>query len=124
MAVIILSLLKSYTEHVLMISVCLCPSPPVRHQWGQRDRPAVHTSLHQDENFHHPVFSQHQQIPLDESRQYSHTSAPPRMLHTATQPPQQSSIMVDLHEQVLMVSSLSFRPEVSNTHFHLGVVLH
>uniref|UniRef100_A0A8C1GNW7 Ring finger protein 44 n=1 Tax=Cyprinus carpio TaxID=7962 RepID=A0A8C1GNW7_CYPCA len=84
---------------------CITPlhlrrSPPVRHQWGQRDRPAVHTSLHQDENFHHPVFSQHQQIPLDESRQYSHTSAPPRMLHTATQPPQQSSIMVDLHEQM------------------------
>lgn len=77
-------------------------SPPVRRQWGQRDRPAVHTSLHQDENFHHPVFSQHQQIPLDESRQYSHTSAPPRMLHTATQPPQQNSIMVDLHEQVLV----------------------
>uniref|UniRef100_A0A673IWQ0 RING finger protein 44-like n=1 Tax=Sinocyclocheilus rhinocerous TaxID=307959 RepID=A0A673IWQ0_9TELE len=84
---------------------CITPlhlrrSPPVRRQWGQRDRPTVHTSLHQDENFHHPVFSQHQQIHLDESRHYSHTSAPPRMLHTSTQPPQQSSIMVDLHEQM------------------------
>ena len=75
-------------------------SPPVRRQWGQRDRPVLHGSLHQDENFHHTLFSQHQQqIPLDESRQYSHTSAP-RMLHPATHPPQQNPIMVDLHEQV------------------------
>uniref|UniRef100_A0A8B9K674 RING-type domain-containing protein n=1 Tax=Astyanax mexicanus TaxID=7994 RepID=A0A8B9K674_ASTMX len=44
---------------------------------------------------------QHQQhVPLEESRQYSHPSAPPRMLHPATHPPQQSSIMVDLHEQM------------------------
>lgn len=83
-------------------------SPPVRRQWGPRDRPVLHGSLHQDENFHHSLFSQQpqqhqhqqQQIPLDESRQYSHTSAPPRMLHPATHPPQQSPIMVDLHEQV------------------------
>lgn len=84
-----------------------CCSPPVRRQWGPRDRPVLHGSLHQDENFHHSLFSQQsqqhqhqQQIPLDESRQYSHTSAPPRMLHPATHPPQQSPIMVDLHEQV------------------------
>ncbi|XP_072549092.1 RING finger protein 44 isoform X3 [Salminus brasiliensis] len=83
-------------------------SPPVRRQWGQRDRPVLHGSLRQDETFHHPVFSQQQQqqqqqqqhVPLEESRQYSHPSAPPRMLHPATHPPQQSSIMVDLHEQM------------------------
>uniref|UniRef100_W5N1V0 Ring finger protein 44 n=2 Tax=Lepisosteus oculatus TaxID=7918 RepID=W5N1V0_LEPOC len=76
-------------------------SPPVRRQWGRRDRPSLHNSLHQDENFHHPLFSQHQQqISLDESRPYSHTSVPPRMLHPAAHPPQQNPIMVDLHEQM------------------------
>uniref|UniRef100_A0A8D0CQQ7 Ring finger protein 44 n=1 Tax=Sander lucioperca TaxID=283035 RepID=A0A8D0CQQ7_SANLU len=75
--------------------------PPVRHQWGRRDRPVLHTSLIQDENFHHLLFSQHhQQVPLDESRQYSHTSTPPRMLHPAAHLPQQSPIMVDLHDQM------------------------
>ncbi|XP_067375664.1 RING finger protein 44 isoform X4 [Channa argus] len=76
-------------------------SPPVRRQWGRRDRPVLHTSLGQDENFHHLLFSQHhQQVPLDESRQYSHTSTPPRMLHPAAHMPQQSPIMVDLHDQM------------------------
>ncbi|XP_076018845.1 RING finger protein 44 isoform X1 [Genypterus blacodes] len=78
-------------------------SPPVRRQWGRRDRPVLHTSLVQDENFHHLLFSQHhQQVPLDESRQYSHTSTPPRMLHPAAAAhlPQQNPIMVDLHDQM------------------------
>uniref|UniRef100_UPI003AADF7A0 RING finger protein 44-like n=1 Tax=Centroberyx gerrardi TaxID=166262 RepID=UPI003AADF7A0 len=77
-------------------------SPPVRRQWGRRDRPVLHTSLVQDENFHHLLFFQHQQqVPLDESRQYSHTSTPPRMLHpAAAHLPQQSPIMVDLHDQM------------------------
>ncbi|KAF3693712.1 RING finger protein 44 [Channa argus] len=39
-------------------------------------------------------------VPLDESRQYSHTSTPPRMLHPAAHMPQQSPIMVDLHDQM------------------------
>ncbi|XP_055744039.1 RING finger protein 44-like isoform X2 [Salvelinus fontinalis] len=76
-------------------------SPPVRRQWGSRDRPVVlHSALLQD--FHHPLFSQqHQQVLLDESRQYSHASAPPRMLHPAAHPPQhqQTPIMVELHDQ-------------------------
>ncbi|XP_036799428.1 RING finger protein 44 isoform X2 [Oncorhynchus mykiss] len=78
-------------------------SPPVRRQWGSRDRPVVlHDSSLQDENFHHPLFSQqHQQVLLDEARQYSHASAPPRMLHPAAHPPrhQQTPIMVELHDQ-------------------------
>ncbi|XP_042159484.1 RING finger protein 44 isoform X2 [Oncorhynchus tshawytscha] len=78
-------------------------SPPVRRQWGIRDRPVVlHDSSLQDENFHHPLFSQqHQQVLLDEARQYSHASAPPRMLHPAAHPPrhQQTPIMVELHDQ-------------------------
>uniref|UniRef100_A0A8C6UQM6 Ring finger protein 44 n=1 Tax=Neogobius melanostomus TaxID=47308 RepID=A0A8C6UQM6_9GOBI len=77
-------------------------SPPVRRQWGRRDRPVLHASLVQDENLHHLLFSQHhhQQVPLDDSRQYSHTSTAPRMLHPAAHLPQQSPIMVDLHEQM------------------------
>ncbi|KAK6297942.1 hypothetical protein J4Q44_G00309970 [Coregonus suidteri] len=63
-------------------------SPPVRRQWGSRDRPvALQNALLQDENFHRPLFSQQrQQVPLDEARQYSHSSAPPRMLHPAAHP--------------------------------------
>ncbi|XP_038849319.1 RING finger protein 44-like isoform X2 [Salvelinus namaycush] len=76
-------------------------SPPVRRQWGSRDRPVVlHSALLQD--FHHPLFSQqHQQVLLDESRQYSHASAPPRMLHPVAHPPQhqQTPVMVELHDQ-------------------------
>lgn len=81
---------------------CVQPlSPPVRHQWGRRDRPVLHASPVQDENFHQLLFSQHhQQVPLDESRQYSHTSTAPRMLHPAAHLSQQSPIMVDLHDQV------------------------
>ncbi|XP_045074358.1 RING finger protein 44-like [Coregonus clupeaformis] len=80
-------------------------SPPVRRQWGSRDRPvALQNALLQDENFHRPLFSQQrQQVPLDEARQYSHSSAPPRMLHPAAHPPpqhQQTPIMVDLHDQM------------------------
>uniref|UniRef100_A0A8C6PC01 Ring finger protein 44 n=1 Tax=Nothobranchius furzeri TaxID=105023 RepID=A0A8C6PC01_NOTFU len=76
-------------------------STPVRRQWGRRDRPVLHSSSVQDENFHQLLFSQHpQQVPLDESRQYSHTSTAPRMLHPAAHLPPQSPIMVDLHDQM------------------------
>lgn len=77
-------------------------SPPERHHWGRRDRPVLLSSLVQDENFHHLLFSQHhQQVALDESRQYNHTSTASRMLHPpAAHLPQQSPIMVDLHDQV------------------------
>lgn len=85
---------------VVIVSVWCC-SPPERHQWGRRDRPLLVSSLVQDENFHHLLFSQHHQhVPIDESRQYNHTSTPPRMLHPAAHLPQQSPIMVDLHDQV------------------------
>ncbi|TNN40737.1 RING finger protein 44 [Liparis tanakae] len=85
------------------IPVQLRRSPPVRRQWGRRDRPAaaLPASLIQDENFHHLLFAQHHQpVPLDESRQYGRTSTPPRMLHPAAHLPPQSPIMVDLHDQM------------------------
>ncbi|XP_017345700.1 RING finger protein 44 isoform X2 [Ictalurus punctatus] len=79
-------------------------SPPARWQWGQRDRTAAHASPRQDENFPHAAFPQqqhqHQAVPVEEARQYSQAGAPPRMLHPSTHPPQQTSIMVDLHEQM------------------------
>lgn len=89
---------------VYTVPVCFC-SPPARWQWGQRDRAVVHASPRQDENFAHAAFpqqpqQQHQAIPVEEARQYSQAGAPPRMLHPSTHPPQQTSIMVDLHEQV------------------------
>ncbi|GCB74017.1 hypothetical protein scyTo_0003101 [Scyliorhinus torazame] len=72
-------------------------SPPARRQWGRRDRP-LHNPINQDENYHHPPYSQ--QLPIDENRSYNHTSLSPRMLHPAAHPPQQSPVMVDLHEQM------------------------
>ncbi|CDQ93883.1 unnamed protein product [Oncorhynchus mykiss] len=96
-------------------------SPPVRRQWGSRDRPvALHDSSLQDENFHHPLFSQqHQRVLLDEARQYSHASAPPRMLHPAAHPPrhQQSPIMVDVHDQMHQESvPISYTVTTVTTH--------
>ncbi|XP_014342349.1 RING finger protein 44 isoform X1 [Latimeria chalumnae] len=73
-------------------------SPPVRRQWGRRDRP-LHSLFNQDENYHPPPLSQ-QHLTIDEHRAYSHTSVPPRMLHPAAHPPQQNPVMVDLHEPV------------------------
>ncbi|KAM9413048.1 RING finger protein 44-like isoform 2-T9 [Salvelinus alpinus] len=94
-------------------------SPPVRRQWGSRDRPVVlHNALRQD--FHHPLFSQqHQQVLLDESRQYSQASAPPRMLHPAAHPPQhqQTPIMVELHDQMHQESvPISYTVTTVTTH--------
>lgn len=90
------------TVFELVLSLCSLFSPPERHHWGRRDRPVLLSSLVHDENFHHLLFSQHhQQVALDESRQYTHTSTASRMLHpTAAHLPQQSPIMVDLHDQV------------------------
>lgn len=87
---------------ILSMWFCFC-SPPARWQWGQRDRTAVHASPRQDENFPHAAFTQQQQqqpVPVEEARQYSQAGVPPRMLHPSPHPPQQTSIMVDLHEQV------------------------
>lgn len=97
--------------------VCL-RSPSARWQWGPRDRAAVHASARQDESFPHAAFplqqqqQQHQTVPVEETRQYSQAGAPPRMLHPSTHPPQQTSIMVDLHEQVGLTPS----------HFHTGLI--
>ncbi|XP_069100672.1 RING finger protein 44 isoform X3 [Pleurodeles waltl] len=73
-------------------------SPPARRQWGRRDRP-LQGLFAQDESFLHPVFTQ-RLLSVDEHRAFAPTSTLPRMLHSATHPPQQSPFMVDLHEQV------------------------
>ncbi|XP_069507566.1 RING finger protein 44 isoform X3 [Ambystoma mexicanum] len=73
-------------------------SPPVRRQWGRRDRP-LQGLFAQDESFLRPAFAQHF-ISVDEHQAFALTSTLPGMLHSATHPPQQSPFMVDLHEQV------------------------
>ncbi|XP_067852465.1 RING finger protein 44 isoform X2 [Heptranchias perlo] len=82
-------------NHFTFLPVCC--SPPARRQWGRRDRP-LHNPINQDENYHHPPYSQ--QLPIDENRSYNHTNLSPRMLHPAAHPPQQNPVMVDLHEQM------------------------
>uniref|UniRef100_UPI00398E81D1 RING finger protein 44 n=1 Tax=Pristiophorus japonicus TaxID=55135 RepID=UPI00398E81D1 len=81
----------------LLTFLPVCCSPPARRQWGRRDRP-LHNPINQDENYHHPPYSQ--QLPIDENRSYNHTNLSPRMLHPAAHPPQQNPVMVDLHEQM------------------------
>eukprot|EP00079_Xenopus_tropicalis_P033934 XP_017947705.1 PREDICTED: RING finger protein 44 isoform X4 [Xenopus tropicalis] len=68
--------------------------PPVRRQWGRRDRPQQ-SVLSQDDSNLRPAF-----FPVDEHRVLALTGAPPRMLHPASHSTQQTPFMVDLHEQV------------------------
>ncbi|KAM5170795.1 RING finger protein 44 isoform 1-T1 [Mantella aurantiaca] len=69
-------------------------SPPVRRQWGRRDRPQQ-SIVGQDDSSLWAAF-----FPVDEHRVYALTSTPPRMLHPASHSTQQTPFMVDLHEQV------------------------
>ncbi|XP_063783980.1 RING finger protein 44 [Pseudophryne corroboree] len=69
-------------------------SPPARRQWGRRERPQQ-TLLSQDDSSFRAAF-----FPVDEHRVFALTSTPPRMLHPAAHSTQQTSFMVDLHEQV------------------------
>ncbi|XP_053573019.1 RING finger protein 44 isoform X2 [Bombina bombina] len=96
-------------------------SPPVRRQWGRRDRPQQ-SALIQDEGSLRPGF-----FPVDEHRVFALTSAPPRMLHPAPHSNQQTPFMVDLHEQLipgctmqqLPVSYQPFPPLISSEHYIL-----
>lgn len=69
-------------------------SPPVRRQWGRRDRPQQ-SIVGQDDSSLWAAF-----FPVDEHRVYALTSTPPRMLHPTSHSTQQTPFMVDLHEQV------------------------
>ncbi|KAM4678609.1 RING finger protein 44 isoform 2-T4 [Discoglossus pictus] len=96
-------------------------SPPVRRQWGRRDRPQQ-SVLGQDDGSLRPAF-----FPVDEHRVFALTSSPPRMLHPATHSTQQTPFMVDLHEQLipgctmqqLPVSYQPFPPLISSEHYIL-----
>ncbi|XP_033890978.1 E3 ubiquitin-protein ligase RNF38 isoform X1 [Acipenser ruthenus] len=73
-------------------------SPPVRRQRGRRDRMPRHNSISQDENYHHLTYGQ--QPSMEEPRAFHPPSVSPRLLHPAAHPPQPSTVMVDIHEQI------------------------
>ncbi|MBN3310235.1 RNF38 ligase, partial [Amia calva] len=73
-------------------------SPPVRRQRGRRDRLPRHSTVGQDENYHHLTYGQPPS--LEEPRAFHPPNVSPRMLHPAAHPPQQSAVMVDIHEQI------------------------
>ncbi|MBN3326118.1 RNF38 ligase, partial [Atractosteus spatula] len=73
-------------------------SPPVRRQRGRRDRLSRHSAAGQDENFHHLPYGQPPS--LEEPRAFHPPNMSPRLLHPAAHPPQQSAVMVDIHDQI------------------------
>ncbi|XP_048475566.1 E3 ubiquitin-protein ligase RNF38-like [Rhincodon typus] len=75
-------------------------SPPVRRQRGRRERLTRHSSVNQDENYHHHPYGQ--QPAAEEPRAFHPPTVSPRMLHPAAHPPQQNAVVVDIHEQALL----------------------
>ncbi|XP_072445848.1 E3 ubiquitin-protein ligase RNF38 isoform X2 [Chiloscyllium punctatum] len=73
-------------------------SPPVRRQRGRRERLTRHSSVNQDENYHHHPYGQ--QPAAEEPRAFHPPNVSPRMLHPAAHPPQQNAVVVDIHEQI------------------------
>ncbi|XP_072373078.1 E3 ubiquitin-protein ligase RNF38 isoform X3 [Scyliorhinus torazame] len=73
-------------------------SPPVRRQRGRRERLTRHSSVSQDENYHHHPYGQ--QPAAEEPRAFHPPNVSPRMLHPAAHPPQQNAVVVDIHEQI------------------------
>ncbi|RXM97746.1 E3 ubiquitin-protein ligase RNF38 [Acipenser ruthenus] len=57
-----------------------------------------HNSISQDENYHHLMYGQQQS--MEEPRAFHPPSVSPRLLHPAAHPPQPSTVMVDIHEQI------------------------
>ncbi|XP_038660490.1 E3 ubiquitin-protein ligase RNF38 isoform X1 [Scyliorhinus canicula] len=73
-------------------------SPPVRRQRGRRERLTRHSSVSQDENYHHHPYGQ--QPAAEEPRAFHPPNVSQRMLHPAAHPPQQNAVVVDIHEQI------------------------
>ncbi|KAM7077692.1 E3 ubiquitin-protein ligase RNF38-like isoform 3-T3 [Ciconia maguari] len=73
-------------------------SPPVRRQRARRDRLSRHNSVSQDENYPHLSYGQQQAI--EEPQAFNSPNIPHRMLHPAAHPPQQNTVMVDIHDQI------------------------
>ncbi|XP_075595102.1 E3 ubiquitin-protein ligase RNF38-like [Balearica regulorum gibbericeps] len=100
-------------------------SPPVRRQRARRDRLSRHNSVSQDENYHHLSYGQQQVI--EESQAFNPSNISHRMLHPAAHPPQQNTVMVDIHDQMLQACSVqhlpvpyaAFPPLISNDPFLL-----
>ncbi|XP_051497579.1 E3 ubiquitin-protein ligase RNF38-like [Apus apus] len=73
-------------------------SPPVRHQRARRDCLSRHNSFSQGENYHHRSYGQQQAI--EEPQAFNPPNISHRMLHPAAHPPQQNTVMVDIHDQI------------------------
>ncbi|XP_075345102.1 E3 ubiquitin-protein ligase RNF38-like isoform X3 [Mycteria americana] len=73
-------------------------SPPVRRQRARRDRLSRHNSVSQDENYPHLSYGQQQAI--EEPQAFNPPNISHRMLHPAAHPPQQNTVMVDIHDQI------------------------
>ncbi|XP_055648790.1 E3 ubiquitin-protein ligase RNF38-like isoform X2 [Falco peregrinus] len=73
-------------------------SPPARRQRARRDRLSRHNSVSQDENYHHLFYGQQQAI--EEPQAFNPPNISHRMLHPAAHPPQQNTVMVDIHDQI------------------------
>ncbi|TRZ08938.1 hypothetical protein HGM15179_018168 [Zosterops borbonicus] len=88
----------------------LFASPPVHHQRARRDRLSRHSSVSQDENFHH--LSYEQQKAIEESQAFNPPNRSHRMLHSASHSPQQNTVMVDIHDQDFLHEQIQNPAEV------------
>ncbi|XP_009995705.1 PREDICTED: E3 ubiquitin-protein ligase RNF38-like [Chaetura pelagica] len=73
-------------------------SPPVHHQRARRDCLSQHNSFSQGENYHHLSYGRQQAI--EEPQAFNPPNISHRMLSPAAHPPQQNTVMVDIHDQI------------------------
>ncbi|XP_040399194.1 uncharacterized protein LOC121062956 [Cygnus olor] len=73
-------------------------SPPVHRQRARRDLLSRHNSISQDENYRHLSYGQQQAI--EDPQTFHPPNISHHMFHPAAHPPQQNSMMVDIHDQV------------------------
>nr|XP_038025539.1 E3 ubiquitin-protein ligase RNF38-like [Anas platyrhynchos] len=73
-------------------------SPPVHRQRARRDHLSRHNSISQDENYRHLSYGQQQAI--EDPQTFHPPNISHHMLHTAAHPPEQNSMMVDIHDQI------------------------
>ncbi|XP_058719364.1 E3 ubiquitin-protein ligase RNF38-like [Poecile atricapillus] len=95
--------LSQSSQHHLSGERCSTPaqrrkSPPVHHQRARRDRLSRHSSVSQDENFHHLSYEQQQAI--EESQAFNPPNISHHMLHSAGHSSQQNTVMVDIRYQI------------------------
>ncbi|XP_069735841.1 E3 ubiquitin-protein ligase RNF38-like isoform X2 [Phaenicophaeus curvirostris] len=87
-----------FLEAVLKEAALSEDRPLVCRQRARRDRLSRHNSVSQDENYHHLSYGQQQAI--EEPQAFNPPNISHRMLHPAAHPPQQNTVMVDIHDQI------------------------